>query len=162
MEFRFQAGDDAKVVQIERSGEQYVIIIGDARYDVIVNRAASGEIVFTVDGQAQRVLVANDGQWRYVAFDANVFMLEKTDASKKLRRNLGAGENTLTAAMHGQVIKVLIGEGDTVVRGQPLVLLEAMKMELRIAAPHDGHVVKLLCNEGQVVERGQVLVELGV
>lgn len=50
--------------------------------------------------------------------------------------------------------------GDTVTRGQTLVLLEAMKMELRIAAPLDGQVRAVHCAAGQVVERGQILIEL--
>ena len=45
-------------------------------------------------------------------------------------------------------------------QGQPLVLLSAMKMELRIAAPAAGRVLKIHCQAGQVVERGQVLVEM--
>ena len=49
---------------------------------------------------------------------------------------------------------------DTVARGAPLVLLEAMKMELRLTAPQDGQVSKIYCAPGQVVERGQRLVEI--
>jgi propionyl-CoA carboxylase alpha chain len=55
---------------------------------------------------------------------------------------------------------VLAGEGAMVVKGDTLVLLEAMKMELRVAAPSAGRIVKVNCQAGQVVERGQVLVEL--
>ncbi len=160
MELRFQIGDELKTVQVDRSGDQYVITIGDQHYTVAVSRTAPGEIAFTVNGQPRRAVIAADGQQRYVAFDANVFVLEKADIAKKPRRNVGAGENTLTATMHGQVVKVLTNEGESVARGQALILLEAMKMEIRIAAPHDGYVAKLRCSEGQVVERGQVLVEL--
>lgn len=62
--------------------------------------------------------------------------------------------------MHGQVVRVLVEEGEVVRRGQPLVLLEAMKMEIRVTAPHDGRVVRLLCNVGEVVQRAQPLLEL--
>ena len=62
--------------------------------------------------------------------------------------------------MHSQVVKVLVNEGDSVTLGQTLVLLEAMKMEMRITAPQDGRVVKLLCKAGDIVERGQPLIEL--
>ncbi len=76
------------------------------------------------------------------------------------KRNIGQGENALAAAMPGQVTRVLIAEGDTVTRGQTLLLLEAMKMEIKISAPRDAVVRKLLCAQGQIVERGQTLVEL--
>ena len=62
--------------------------------------------------------------------------------------------------MPGLVLDVLVNEGDPVAKGDTLVLLEAMKMELRISAPGDGRVAKVLCQAGQVVERGQVLVEI--
>ena len=62
--------------------------------------------------------------------------------------------------MPGRVLDVLVRAGDVVRKGDTLVLLEAMKMELRIAAPADGSVVHVRCAAGDVVERGQVLVEL--
>ena len=62
--------------------------------------------------------------------------------------------------MPGRVLDVLVAPGDRVQKGDTLVLLEAMKMELRIQAPADGEVSRVLCAAGQVVERGQVLVEM--
>jgi biotin carboxyl carrier protein len=62
--------------------------------------------------------------------------------------------------MPGQVLDVLVHVGDTVERGQTLLLLEAMKMELRMVAPFAGQVRAVRCAAGQVVERGQLLVEL--
>ena len=62
--------------------------------------------------------------------------------------------------MPGRVLDVLVAAGDSVQKGDTLVLLEAMKMELRIQAPADGQIARVLCTAGQVVERGQLLVEL--
>jgi biotin carboxyl carrier protein len=62
--------------------------------------------------------------------------------------------------MPGRVLDVLVSEGDAVAKGDTLVLLEAMKMELRIQAPSDGRVSAVRCRQGQVVERGQLLVEI--
>jgi biotin carboxyl carrier protein len=62
--------------------------------------------------------------------------------------------------MPGRVLDVLVAEGDSVQKGDTLVLLEAMKMELRVQAPVDGQIACVLCAAGQVVERGQLLVEL--
>jgi biotin carboxyl carrier protein len=62
--------------------------------------------------------------------------------------------------MPGQVIAVPVAAGDAVSRGQTLIVLEAMKMELRVAAPHDGTVEKVLVSVGEVVERGQPLAEV--
>jgi biotin carboxyl carrier protein len=62
--------------------------------------------------------------------------------------------------MPGQIRAVSVNEGDTVTKGQTLLLLEAMKMEIRIQSPQDGVVRKLFVEQGQTVEREQLLVEI--
>jgi 3-methylcrotonyl-CoA carboxylase alpha subunit len=62
--------------------------------------------------------------------------------------------------MPGLVLRVLVREGDQVHTHQTLVVLEAMKMEHAIEAPHDGVVKKVHCQEGGRVNEGQLLVEL--
>ena len=66
----------------------------------------------------------------------------------------------LMAPMPGLVLRVLVREGERVHVHQTLVVLEAMKMEHAIEAPHDGIVKKLHCAEGGRVTEGAVLVEL--
>ncbi len=159
MEFRYQVGDDLQIVRVERSGEYYQVTIAGRVYLVEVDKAQPGELEFSVEGQHRRAFLADDGARRYVAFDANTHLLTKV-ATAQQKRTAGAGGGNVEAAMPGQVIKVLVAEGDAVTRGQALVLLEAMKMEIRVTAPHDGRIRKVLCSVGQVVERGQVLLEL--
>jgi 3-methylcrotonyl-CoA carboxylase alpha subunit len=159
MEFRYQAGDELKTVQIERSGDRFRVTVGGRVYTVEIERVSPGELEFSVEGQRRRAYIADEGQRRHVAFDANVFTLERAAISRG-RRAMGEGDDSLSAAMPGQVVRVLVAEGEAVTRGQPLVLLEAMKMEIRVTAPHDGRIHKLLCSVGQIVERGQALLEL--
>ena len=59
-----------------------------------------------------------------------------------------------------QVRTVNVREGDTVTKGQTLLVLEAMKMEIRIQAPQDGVVTKSFVEQGQTVEREQILMEI--
>jgi biotin carboxyl carrier protein len=60
--------------------------------------------------------------------------------------------------MPGQVRAVNVSEGDDVKKGQTLIVLEAMKMEMKIEAPSDGVVKSLLVKAGQTVEREQMLI----
>jgi biotin carboxyl carrier protein len=62
--------------------------------------------------------------------------------------------------MPGTVIKVLVAPGDQVQARQPLLVLEAMKMEMPVTAPHDGAVRNVTVAEGDRVAGGAVLVEL--
>lgn len=85
----------------------------------------------------------------------------KQPPARQAASRAGSGSETLEAAMPGQVRAVLVEEGEAVEKGQALALLEAMKMEIKVAAPHAGRVAKVLISAGQVVERGQRLFELG-
>jgi len=66
----------------------------------------------------------------------------------------------LTAPMPGRVIAVLVKDGDKVMRGAPLMVLEAMKMEHTITAPSDALVEKVLCATGDQVKEGAELLRL--
>lgn len=66
----------------------------------------------------------------------------------------------LTAPMNGSIVRVMVAPGQTVEAGAQLVVLEAMKMEHSIRAPHAGVVKALYCQEGEMVNEGSALVEL--
>ncbi|MCY1354751.1 Acetyl-/propionyl-coenzyme A carboxylase alpha chain [compost metagenome] len=66
----------------------------------------------------------------------------------------------LTAPMNGSIVRVLVEAGQQVEAGAALVVLEAMKMEHSIRAPHAGTVKALYCAEGDMVSEGAALVEL--
>lgn len=164
MEYRYQSGDDEKNVRIERQGDGYAVTIGEFTYAVKLERSEPGKIAFTADGQHYLAYVASDDNQRYVAFerDARVYELITADSAttSARRKTSAASENVLSAAMPGQVVKVLVAEGEAVKRGQTLVVLEAMKMEIRVTAPRDAQVINVMCSSGEIVERGQRLVEL--
>jgi len=63
----------------------------------------------------------------------------------------------LTAPMQGTILKVLVAEGDEVKAGDPLMVVEAMKMETTIAAPRDGTVTRIAVEQGGTAGAGEVL-----
>ena len=79
-------------------------------------------------------------------------------------RGLGeaaAGDGRIVAPMPGRVVSVHVAEGETVAKGQRLMVLEAMKMEHALAAPFDGVVDHLAAKTGDQVTEGAVLARLG-
>jgi biotin carboxyl carrier protein len=70
-------------------------------------------------------------------------------------------KGSVTAPMPGKIVKVVVGEGDTVAERDLLVILEAMKMEHRIEAPHAGVVRNVTIAPGALVTGGAQLLELG-
>ncbi len=162
-EFTYQIGGEITTVAIERDGDCFQVTVGDNAYQIRAQRPEHGRLNLQVGDRRLRAHVASDGLRRYVALGGRTWTLERPQPQQK-RRGSGAGgpgAGSLAAAMPGLVLDVLVAEGDEVSQGQPLVLLSAMKMELRIAAPAAGRVLKVHCQAGQVVERGQVLVEIG-
>lgn len=73
----------------------------------------------------------------------------------------GAHKDTLEVPMPGAVTRVAVGEGEVVAAGQPIVVVEAMKMEHVIRAPHAGRVLALRVRQGEQVDAGAVVAELG-
>lgn len=161
-EFTYQVGDEIRTVTIEREGDCFQVTVGDNSYQIRAQRPEHGRLNLQVGDRRLRAHVAHDGLRRYVAMAGQTWTLERPQPQQKRRGAAagGRGAGSLEAAMPGLVLDVLVAEGDEVSQGQPLVLLSAMKMELRIAAPAPGRVMKVHCQAGQVVERGQVLVEI--
>ncbi len=72
----------------------------------------------------------------------------------------GGSDSDLAAQFPGKVRKVLVQEGARVLAGEPLVLVEAMKMEFSVKAPYAGTVTRVLVQEGQQLSPGDRFVEL--
>jgi biotin carboxyl carrier protein len=159
VDVHYQAGTEIITLHIEPQAGGYRVTIGARIYDVQIDQTRAPEIVLTINGQRLTAYVAGDQTARYVSLNGDVFELKKPEM-RRTRRQRHQGEDNLTASMPGQITQVLVNAGDSVQRGQPLIVLEAMKMEIKIAAPHDGRVVRVLVEPGQVVDRGQGLIEM--
>ena len=93
---------------------------------------------------------------RWVFMNGRTWLIE--DPAE--RRSSRPDEDALSAPMPATVVRVLVAPEQHVVQGETMVVLEAMKMELAIAAPHDGIVRAVLCQPGELVQPGSPLVEM--
>lgn len=135
-----------------------VSINGRVLNNVQAHALPDGGWRLVLDGQTIIAYSAADGNARHVAVNGETYTLTIPDSRRQRRATANAGD--LSAQMPGQVIAVSVSAGDTVQAGQTLIVLEAMKMEIRVAAPADGIVKKVLVAVGDVVERGQRLAEV--
>ncbi len=160
MIFTYEHNGETYTVNIERQPDgSYWATIGDTAYAVQTRQLQHGGWLFTLDGQQVMAYTAAQGDRRYVNVGGQHYTLSVPD-QRLSRRKATGGSGDLTAQMPGQVLDVLVAQGDTVERGQTLVILEAMKMEIRVTAPRDGVVKRMLVSKGDVVERGQMLLEI--
>jgi 3-methylcrotonyl-CoA carboxylase alpha subunit len=123
--------------------------------------AARGDTVLVEIGDGTRPadVRRSDGAFE-VTMRGHSYRLELARAEGKQAHPEGHREKGLAAPMPGLVLRVLVREGEPVHTHQTLVVIEAMKMEHAIEAPHDGVVKKVHCQEGGRVSEGQLLIEL--
>jgi acetyl-CoA/propionyl-CoA carboxylase biotin carboxyl carrier protein len=77
------------------------------------------------------------------------------------RAGSGSGKGTVVAPMHGTILRVLVSEGDAVKAGDPVALLETMKMETHVSAATAGTVRSVSVEAGTIVEAGEVVATVG-
>jgi 3-methylcrotonyl-CoA carboxylase alpha subunit len=160
---RYQVGKRKYVVEAERSGGALKLRLDGRQAVVEVISEQDGQIRAIVDGQAVSAGLAFDGLDALVSLGGESYRLSKPpppDVDGTGPGGADAPGASLTAPMPGTVVKVLVGEGDEVEEGQVLLVLEAMKMEQPVAAPHAGRIASLPYGEGTLVPGGAVLAEI--
>ncbi|MDQ1703927.1 MAG: propionyl-CoA carboxylase alpha chain, partial [Frankiaceae bacterium] len=149
-------GDDLVVhYAFARDGALTAQVDGRA-LDVVVHHGTAEQVDMTVDGVRRRLRVALAGDTVDVdsALGSSSYRVLPPFADAEAH----AAAGSLVAPMPGAVVRVLVEVGATVRAGQPLVVLEAMKMEHTVAAPAGGTVSEVKVEAGQQVEAGTVLV----
>ncbi len=120
--------------------------------------ASSDQVVLTVDGVDRAFDVARYGRDRDDVFvDSPLGPVHLVAQPRFPDPTAALAHGSLLAPMPGSVLRVGVAVGDRVVAGQPLIWLEAMKMEHTVTAPGDGVLVELNVEAGQQVEVGTVL-----
>ncbi|MFN0121159.1 MAG: biotin carboxylase N-terminal domain-containing protein [Blastocatellia bacterium] len=157
---KFRAGArDLDISWRHAGGPEYVAIIGGQSFKVEILDQADGQIRLAVDGvQTTFRLVAVDDKW-HVHSPRGAAIL--TSLPRYPDHAALAGNGAAESPMPGQVLKILVTEGQTVKTGDALVILEAMKMEQTIRAGTDGVVESIRVRTGQIVSPGDVLVRIG-
>jgi biotin carboxyl carrier protein len=171
--YEVEVNGRARQVSVTRRNGWYVVGMGEREWLVDAAHVDTHTLSLLVqngtgaDGasgtvQSREVSIATDpvtGQWVFgvatlpmpVALDTRRRYGRKDDAGN------GTGPQRLVASMPGKVVRVLAKAGDSVAHRQPVVVIEAMKMENELRASRDGTVVEVLVREGQSVESGTLL-----
>lgn len=124
--------------------------LGDGRFEI-------------VDGLRRRTAYAvKRGAETWVFLDGEVHVLSSPSSTDRVHRahTVQDDEAALAAPMPATVVSIPVKTGDRVTRGDVLMTLEAMKMEMAIRAPRDGIVRRIACQPGELVQAGVPLLEL--
>ena len=168
MTFEIEVNGRGRTVSIERAGvDRYrvtvdgVAAIVDARRSgesgvsmLFPDESHRGVTIQFAPGQAPGELLAHLGG-RTVALSVNG---RRTGRGAADSGGAAHGEQKVLAPMPGRVVRVLVAAGDEVERRQPVVVVEAMKMENELRSPKAGRVKDVSVTPGTSVEAGRVLV----
>jgi biotin carboxyl carrier protein len=156
-------GKEVVRVELREVGENfYDVTIGERT--VRVDVAKSGRTVYSVieDGQQFEAMVEERGGPKLdVLVRGRLFHLEAVDERSRLLSQavaaVATGPETVCADMPGKIVKLEVAVGEAVSAGQPVVIVEAMKMENPIPSPIDGVVSEITVREGDTVDAGAPL-----
>ncbi|AIY89797.1 acetyl-CoA carboxylase biotin carboxyl carrier protein subunit [Geoglobus acetivorans] len=127
---------------------RYAVTVNGRRYDVHVEEIAPGKFRVNVNGKEEVIEMVEERK-----------QLQAAESQVSAAPVKAAG-GEVKAEMSGTVVRILVKNGDEVKKGQPLLILEAMKMENEIVSPFDGTVAGVEVNEGAKVQAGDVLVRI--
>ncbi len=156
------AASAESVVEIEElpSGALSVVVDGKKVVADVVSVGGQlsvridGKVVdLTTEGASPRVGVIGRGYRTYVDVES-----ERQRVANAVKKSGGASENLVRAPMPGRIVKVLVAKGDAVTAGQPLLVMEAMKMENELKAKGDATIADVHVAAGATVEGGAKLV----
>ena len=125
-----------------------------------VRQVGNGVYQVDVDGKTETLYAVGPAHDRWVFWNGRIFRADfRKDASATRGSHGSTALRTLTAPMPATIVTVHVKAGDAVTKGQVLMLLEAMKMELPIRAPGDAVVAAVHGKGGELVQADTPLVE---
>lgn len=123
---------------------------------------SGGLVLLRNENRARELHVRSQGNSAYAVMVNGrhlVAQVEKGDG-KSRKRNQQQAAGTISAPMPGMVVDVLVKEGQRVNSGEPLVILESMKMQMQLRSPFSGQVSKVSVQTRSQVEKGTLLVQV--
>jgi biotin carboxyl carrier protein len=164
MDYDFQVNGKPYSVSINKKEDGYAVEIGGKTIDIQGELISENTLSLERAGGILTVHGAEDGGKHFISLLGHHLIVEDMDRAgeeqKATAEEAQAADGTITTPMPGNIVKVLVKEGDAVTKGQTLVIVESMKMENDMIAPADGTVRQVHVAPGDQTQFGQVLVEL--
>ncbi|MDP6377370.1 MAG: biotin carboxylase N-terminal domain-containing protein [Pseudomonadales bacterium] len=152
------ADEEVKVEYASQRDGSFRVVIDETTMTAIPHACGDSHVDVAIDGRRVTASVDRAGDtWMVQTPTGGLELIEQPRYPRPGGEDQGGG---LMAPMPGAVLKTEVAPGDTVEKGQLLLILEAMKMEHRITAPRGGMVEAVHVDEGDQVENGQLLVTI--
>jgi len=161
MHHAFKFEEQSFNVELSRAASGYRLHIRESILPVNLHFEDDGSAVLTVDGVSERVLIAVHGNEVFVHLDGSVYALRYQHPLERLAAaTQGPAEDSVRAPMPGSLVAVYAAVNQMVKKGDPLLVMESMKMETTITAPRDGTIEAIHFELGQAFDRDALLLRL--
>jgi 3-methylcrotonyl-CoA carboxylase alpha subunit len=158
-ELIFRDGAEERSVRVRYQAGDWLLQLDDRAILVAGERQPDGTLAVLLDGVRKQVIVMSHGAETAVFLDPESWQLSEIDPLAA-RGGEDPTAGRLSAPMPGRVAQVMVEPGMRVRRGQPLIVIEAMKMEHTVAAFADGVIEAVRYSPGDLVEEGAELIAL--
>jgi biotin carboxyl carrier protein len=159
MKFRETSSGRQVDVALQRDGLPIEARVDGAVVQLARQPLPDGGMLIEVGAARVRAFATRAGDSIVVSVGPHSFTFVPLKASRGGSRH-SLTTPLLTAPMPGKVLRILVAEGDQVEAGQPLITMEAMKMETTLNAEGPARVKRIPVSEGQMIDAGAVLIEL--
>jgi acetyl/propionyl-CoA carboxylase alpha subunit len=146
-------------VTIERKGEKYFITYDNSEYIAEAEEIKPGQLKIKIGNKIIKSIITEGDKEKFVFVDGEVFKVKPvqlTGMKKEKRKEQG----DLSSPISGRVVSVKVKNGDSVKKGDILMVIEAMKMEYLIRAPYNGKIKKVFFKEKDQIEIGKQTIEI--
>ena len=148
-------------ITLTREGESIRASVGGREYELVATEPENGVHLLKHDGRVFEATVSGDRTSYSVDIGGHNIDVILTDP-KRLRSSAGAdhhaeGRAEVKTAMPGKIVRLVVATGEAVKKGDPVIVVEAMKMQNEIKSPKDGVVAEIRVAEGDTVSAGDVL-----
>jgi len=164
---KFEANINDEVTELELLDESGEVQFGDKKQSYQFHRQENGRYLLRMGPKLYKIdNVEYDKHTVTFTLDGHWYEVDVRNEQDLLLDRLGfkrageIGEGELNAPMPGKILEVLVSEGDEVELGEPVAILEAMKMENELKAPIKGTVTSISVAEGDSLDKNAVILEI--
>ena len=146
-------------VTIERKEKHYFVMYNNTEYKVKAEEIKPGHLKIKIGDRLIKSVITEGEKEKFIFLDGNVFKVKPVELTgvKKTKKK---EEGDLSSPISGKVVSIKVKNGNTVKKGDVIMIIEAMKMEYLIRAPFNGKIKKINFKEKDQIEIGQKTVEL--
>lgn len=160
MRYTYWTGEQPYEVQVQRGPDGWLVTPDGAAGALTARPLGAGQWLLRADGRQVRAWVAAVGDDRFIFVEGHALRLRVLDPDADTDEGAAAGGPNIVAVMPGKVVKILKQPGAEVTAGEPVLVMESMKMETELAAPMDGRIAVVHVAEGQTVAQNEPLIDV--